>query len=156
MHLMCTCQSSTFDCRPTDSSYATSFTRNHLAMKRSGQLNIEALGYEDGTLRGWGSCARKLVRHETAARHTPLRYNRQKQAIGDETDDTFVKPQAVDDVPFAGARVSFRMYRCSSSGPCAHSSGHIQGPVSCGWWSPKLCYPATTPSVMLVCGYHKM
>ena len=30
-----------------------------------------------------------------------LRYNRQKQAIGDETDDTFVKPQAVDDVPFA-------------------------------------------------------
>ena len=29
-----------------------------------------------------------------------LRYNRQKQAIGDETDDTFVKPQAVDDIPF--------------------------------------------------------
>jgi len=34
----------------------------------------------DGSLRGWG-------------------YNRQKQAIGDETDDTFVKPQFVDDLP---------------------------------------------------------
>jgi len=34
----------------------------------------------DGTVRGWG-------------------YNRQKQAIGDESDDTFVKPQPVDDMP---------------------------------------------------------
>eukprot|EP00401_Gymnodinium_catenatum_P003849 CAMPEP_0117564366 /NCGR_PEP_ID=MMETSP0784-20121206/55990_1 /TAXON_ID=39447 /ORGANISM="" /LENGTH=552 /DNA_ID=CAMNT_0005362075 /DNA_START=10 /DNA_END=1668 /DNA_ORIENTATION=- len=34
----------------------------------------------DGTIRGWG-------------------YNRQKQAIGDESDDTFVKPQPVDDMP---------------------------------------------------------
>merc|ERR1712087_462162 len=34
----------------------------------------------DGTVRGWG-------------------YNRQKQAIGDESDDTFVKPQFVDDLP---------------------------------------------------------
>lgn len=32
--------------------------------------------------------------------HGHMRYNRQKQAIGDETDDTFVKPQAVDDIPF--------------------------------------------------------
>ena len=31
--------------------------------------------------------------------HGQMRYNRQKQAIGDETDDTFVKPQAVDDIP---------------------------------------------------------
>eukprot|EP00933_Yihiella_yeosuensis_P064248 TRINITY_DN6760_c1_g5_i1.p1 TRINITY_DN6760_c1_g5~~TRINITY_DN6760_c1_g5_i1.p1 ORF type:complete len:555 (+),score=116.16 TRINITY_DN6760_c1_g5_i1:69-1733(+) len=34
----------------------------------------------DGSLRGWG-------------------YNRQKQAIGDESDDTFVKPSPVDDIP---------------------------------------------------------
>merc|ERR1719343_1561665 len=34
----------------------------------------------DGTIRGWG-------------------YNRQKQAIGDESDDTFVKPQFVEDMP---------------------------------------------------------
>eukprot|EP00927_Polykrikos_kofoidii_P008102 TRINITY_DN13352_c0_g1_i1.p1 TRINITY_DN13352_c0_g1~~TRINITY_DN13352_c0_g1_i1.p1 ORF type:complete len:572 (-),score=92.99 TRINITY_DN13352_c0_g1_i1:179-1825(-) len=34
----------------------------------------------DGSLRGWG-------------------YNRQKQAIGDESDDTFVKPQPVQDMP---------------------------------------------------------
>jgi len=34
----------------------------------------------DGSIRGWG-------------------YNRQKQAIGDESDDTFVKPQFVDDMP---------------------------------------------------------
>lgn len=34
----------------------------------------------DGTIRGWG-------------------YNRQKQAIGDESDDTFVKPSPVDDIP---------------------------------------------------------
>jgi len=34
----------------------------------------------DGSIRGWG-------------------YNRQKQAIGDESEDTFVKPQFVDDLP---------------------------------------------------------
>jgi len=34
----------------------------------------------DGTIRGWG-------------------YNRQKQAIGDEADDTFVKPGFVEDMP---------------------------------------------------------
>eukprot|EP00928_Gymnodinium_smaydae_P018505 TRINITY_DN1703_c0_g1_i1.p1 TRINITY_DN1703_c0_g1~~TRINITY_DN1703_c0_g1_i1.p1 ORF type:complete len:554 (+),score=128.07 TRINITY_DN1703_c0_g1_i1:80-1741(+) len=34
----------------------------------------------DGSVRGWG-------------------YNRQYQAIGDESDDTFVKPQNVDDLP---------------------------------------------------------
>jgi len=34
----------------------------------------------DGSVRGWG-------------------YNRQKQAIGDETDETFVKPQFVEDMP---------------------------------------------------------
>lgn len=34
----------------------------------------------DGSLRGWG-------------------YNRQKQAIGDESDDTFVKPQFIEDLP---------------------------------------------------------
>merc|ERR1712151_293064 len=34
----------------------------------------------DGHIRGWG-------------------YNRQKQAIGDDSDDTFVKPQPVDDMP---------------------------------------------------------
>jgi len=34
----------------------------------------------DGSLRGWG-------------------YNRQKQAIGDESDDTFVKPAFVEDIP---------------------------------------------------------
>lgn len=34
----------------------------------------------DGTIRGWG-------------------YNRQKQALGDESDDTFVKPSCVEDMP---------------------------------------------------------
>jgi len=34
----------------------------------------------DGSIRGWG-------------------YNRQKQAIGDESDDTFVKPACVDELP---------------------------------------------------------
>lgn len=34
----------------------------------------------DGTIRGWG-------------------YNRQKQATGEETDDTFVKPSTVEDMP---------------------------------------------------------
>eukprot|EP00747_Dinoflagellata_sp_TGD_P165057 gnl/TRDRNA2_/TRDRNA2_185854_c0_seq1.p1 gnl/TRDRNA2_/TRDRNA2_185854_c0~~gnl/TRDRNA2_/TRDRNA2_185854_c0_seq1.p1 ORF type:complete len:587 (+),score=124.40 gnl/TRDRNA2_/TRDRNA2_185854_c0_seq1:97-1761(+) len=43
----------------------------------------------DGSVRGWG-------------------YNRQKQAIGDESDDTFVKPQFVEGLPegFKGASVS--------------------------------------------------
>merc|ERR1719343_1827278 len=43
----------------------------------------------DGTLRGWG-------------------YNRQKQAIGDESDDTFVKPGFVEDMPegFKGHQVA--------------------------------------------------
>ncbi|CAK0891119.1 unnamed protein product, partial [Prorocentrum cordatum] len=34
----------------------------------------------DGSIRAWG-------------------YNRQKQAIGEESEETFVKPQAVDDLP---------------------------------------------------------
>mmetsp|Transcript_92426 Transcript_92426/g.198139 ORF Transcript_92426/g.198139 Transcript_92426/m.198139 type:complete len:550 (+) Transcript_92426:74-1723(+) len=43
----------------------------------------------DGTIRGWG-------------------YNRQKQAIGDESEDTFVKPQQVEDMPelFKGVMVA--------------------------------------------------
>lgn len=56
----------------------------------------------DGTLRGWG-------------------YNRQKQAIGDETDDTFVKPQAVDDIPFdayKGCRLQLVVLRAMPS--CNH------------------------------------
>merc|ERR1719215_391251 len=41
----------------------------------------------DGSLRGWG-------------------YNRQKQAIGDDSDDTFVKPSFVEDMPAGWKGVS--------------------------------------------------
>jgi len=43
----------------------------------------------DGTIRGWG-------------------YNRQKQAVGEETDETFVKPTPVDEMPegFKGVSVA--------------------------------------------------
>lgn len=69
-----------------------------------------------------------------------MRYNRQKQAIGDETDDTFVKPQAVDDIPFA------RLKRGSS---WFWTSGCLQGPLGGCGWSAELCYPTAAPSVSL-------
>jgi len=46
----------------------------------------------DGTVRGWG-------------------YNRQAQAIGEFSDDTFVKPQFVDDLP-----EGFKGHSCACAG----------------------------------------